>query len=158
MVFRKHSLQGGNVFTIRIGPSGVSRQGTFEKQIQLTGLEPGRFSIVSAVVSGTMPLAHSDAKPRLGKRQSTRRRIHRSRSATATASKRPKCGELAITSSTAQRAGKWINTNSNLPRKGSRTGMITPTPNAFFWVGAIRLVYSLHLQCFVNSITHVLAE
>jgi len=36
--------------------------------------------------------------------------------------------------------------------------MITPTPNAFFWVGAIRLVYSLHLQCFVNSITHILAE
>ncbi len=26
---------------------------------------------------------------------------------------------------------------------------------AFFWVGAIRLVYSLHLQCFVNSITHM---
>jgi fatty-acid desaturase len=25
----------------------------------------------------------------------------------------------------------------------------------FFWVGAIRLVYSLHLQCFVNSITHM---
>ena len=26
---------------------------------------------------------------------------------------------------------------------------------AFFWLGAIRLVYSLHLQCFVNSITHM---
>jgi len=26
---------------------------------------------------------------------------------------------------------------------------------AFFWIGAIRLVYSLHLQCFVNSITHM---
>ncbi len=25
---------------------------------------------------------------------------------------------------------------------------------AFFWIGAIRLVYSLHMQCFVNSITH----
>jgi len=24
----------------------------------------------------------------------------------------------------------------------------------FFWMGAIRLVYSLHMQCFVNSITH----
>ncbi len=29
----------------------------------------------------------------------------------------------------------------------------------FFWLGAIRLVYSLHMQCFVNSITHLgLAE
>ena len=26
---------------------------------------------------------------------------------------------------------------------------------AFFWVGAIRLVYSLHLQCLVNSLTHL---
>lgn len=25
----------------------------------------------------------------------------------------------------------------------------------FFWLGAIRLVYSLHMQCFVNSITHL---
>lgn len=25
----------------------------------------------------------------------------------------------------------------------------------FFWVGAIRLVYSLHMQCFVNSLTHL---
>jgi len=25
----------------------------------------------------------------------------------------------------------------------------------FFWVGAIRLVYSLHLQCLVNSLTHL---
>lgn len=25
----------------------------------------------------------------------------------------------------------------------------------FFWVGAIRLVYSLHLQCFVNSLLHL---
>jgi fatty-acid desaturase len=25
----------------------------------------------------------------------------------------------------------------------------------FFWLGAIRLVYSLHMQCFVNSITHM---
>ena len=25
----------------------------------------------------------------------------------------------------------------------------------FFWFGAIRLVYSLHMQCFVNSITHL---
>jgi len=24
----------------------------------------------------------------------------------------------------------------------------------FFWAGAIRLVYSLHMQCFVNSLTH----
>lgn len=24
----------------------------------------------------------------------------------------------------------------------------------FFWVGAIRLVYSLHMQCFVNSLLH----
>ena len=26
---------------------------------------------------------------------------------------------------------------------------------AFFWLGAIRLVYSLHAQCFVNSIAHM---
>ena len=26
---------------------------------------------------------------------------------------------------------------------------------AFFWMGAIRLVYSLHMQCFVNSLTHL---
>jgi len=26
---------------------------------------------------------------------------------------------------------------------------------AFFWMGPIRLVYSLHMQCFVNSITHI---
>lgn len=26
---------------------------------------------------------------------------------------------------------------------------------AFFWVGAMRLVYSLHMQCFVNSVTHL---
>lgn len=25
----------------------------------------------------------------------------------------------------------------------------------FFWVGAIRLVYCLHMQCFVNSLTHL---
>ena len=25
----------------------------------------------------------------------------------------------------------------------------------FFWIGAIRLVYSLHMQCFVNSVTHM---
>ncbi len=25
----------------------------------------------------------------------------------------------------------------------------------FFWAGAIRLVYSLHMQCFVNSLTHL---
>jgi stearoyl-CoA desaturase (delta-9 desaturase) len=25
----------------------------------------------------------------------------------------------------------------------------------FFWLGAIRLVYSLHMQCFVNSVTHL---
>jgi stearoyl-CoA desaturase (delta-9 desaturase) len=25
----------------------------------------------------------------------------------------------------------------------------------FFWIGAIRLVYSLHMQCFVNSIAHL---
>jgi fatty-acid desaturase len=25
----------------------------------------------------------------------------------------------------------------------------------FFWMGAIRLVYSLHMQCFVNSLTHL---
>jgi stearoyl-CoA desaturase (delta-9 desaturase) len=25
----------------------------------------------------------------------------------------------------------------------------------FFWIGAIRLVYSLHLQCLVNSLTHL---
>ncbi len=25
----------------------------------------------------------------------------------------------------------------------------------FFWVGAIRLVYSLHMQCLVNSLTHL---
>lgn len=25
----------------------------------------------------------------------------------------------------------------------------------FFWIGAIRLVYSLHMQCFVNSIMHL---
>lgn len=26
---------------------------------------------------------------------------------------------------------------------------------AFFWMGAIRLVYSLHMQCFVNSVLHM---
>ena len=26
---------------------------------------------------------------------------------------------------------------------------------AFFWLGSIRLVYSLHLQCFVNSVMHM---
>ncbi len=26
---------------------------------------------------------------------------------------------------------------------------------AFFWMGAIRLVYCLHMQCFVNSLTHL---
>jgi fatty-acid desaturase len=26
---------------------------------------------------------------------------------------------------------------------------------SFFWLGAIRLVYSLHMQCFVNSVTHM---
>jgi stearoyl-CoA desaturase (delta-9 desaturase) len=26
---------------------------------------------------------------------------------------------------------------------------------AFFWLGAFRLVYSLHMQCFVNSLTHL---
>ena len=25
----------------------------------------------------------------------------------------------------------------------------------FFWIGAVRLVYSLHMQCFVNSLTHL---
>jgi len=25
----------------------------------------------------------------------------------------------------------------------------------FFWIGAIRLTYSLHMQCFVNSLTHL---
>ena len=25
---------------------------------------------------------------------------------------------------------------------------------AFFWLGAIRLVFSLHAQCFVNSVCH----
>lgn len=25
----------------------------------------------------------------------------------------------------------------------------------FFWMGAIRMVYSLHMQCFVNSLTHL---
>jgi stearoyl-CoA desaturase (delta-9 desaturase) len=25
----------------------------------------------------------------------------------------------------------------------------------FFWIGAIRMVYSLHMQCFVNSLTHL---
>jgi fatty-acid desaturase len=28
------------------------------------------------------------------------------------------------------------------------------SPAAFFWLGAIRLVFSLHAQCFVNSICH----
>lgn len=28
----------------------------------------------------------------------------------------------------------------------------------FFWIGAIRLVYSLHLQCLVNSLTHLGAD
>lgn len=27
--------------------------------------------------------------------------------------------------------------------------------HGFFWVGAIPLVYSLHMQCFVNSLTHL---
>jgi stearoyl-CoA desaturase (delta-9 desaturase) len=27
-------------------------------------------------------------------------------------------------------------------------------PAAFFWLGAIRLVFSLHAQCFVNSVCH----
>jgi fatty-acid desaturase len=27
-------------------------------------------------------------------------------------------------------------------------------PAAFFWIGAIRLVFSLHAQCFVNSVCH----
>lgn len=26
---------------------------------------------------------------------------------------------------------------------------------AFFWIGGVRLVYSLHMQCFVNSLTHL---
>ncbi|PYX91653.1 MAG: hypothetical protein DMG67_09385 [Acidobacteria bacterium] len=25
----------------------------------------------------------------------------------------------------------------------------------FFWIGAVRLIYSLHMQCFVNSLTHL---
>lgn len=28
-------------------------------------------------------------------------------------------------------------------------------PAGFFWIGAIRLIYSLHMQCFVNSLTHL---
>jgi len=27
--------------------------------------------------------------------------------------------------------------------------------SAFFWMGAVRLVYCLHMQCFVNSLTHL---
>src|SRR6266571_273543 len=27
--------------------------------------------------------------------------------------------------------------------------------SGFFWLGAIRLVYTLHMQCFVNSLTHL---
>src|SRR5690349_7562271 len=26
---------------------------------------------------------------------------------------------------------------------------------AFFWIGAIRLIYTLHMQCLVNSLTHL---
>jgi stearoyl-CoA desaturase (delta-9 desaturase) len=28
-------------------------------------------------------------------------------------------------------------------------------PEGFFWIGPIRLVYSLHMQCLVNSLTHL---
>ena len=28
-------------------------------------------------------------------------------------------------------------------------------PAAFFWLGAIRLVFALHGQCFVNSVSHL---
>ena len=34
------------------------------------------------------------------------------------------------------------------------SGLILGWPG-FFWAGAIRLVYSLHMQCFVNSLTHL---
>ena len=34
-------------------------------------------------------------------------------------------------------------------------GALLISPAAFFWLGAIRLVYSLHAQCFVNSVSHM---
>ena len=34
-------------------------------------------------------------------------------------------------------------------------GGLAFSPAAFFWLGAIRLVFSLHAQCFVNSISHL---
>ena len=34
------------------------------------------------------------------------------------------------------------------------SGLLLGWPG-FFWAGAIRLVYSLHMQCFVNSLTHL---
>jgi len=34
-------------------------------------------------------------------------------------------------------------------------GGLTLGWQGFFWVGAIRLVYSLHMQCLVNSLTHL---
>ena len=34
-------------------------------------------------------------------------------------------------------------------------GGLAVSPAAFFWCGAIRLVFSLHAQCFVNSVSHL---
>jgi fatty-acid desaturase len=34
-------------------------------------------------------------------------------------------------------------------------GGLLVSPAAFFWLGAIRLVFALHGQCFVNSISHL---
>lgn len=61
---------------------------------------------------------------------------------------------------------RW-NPDMNKPRYNVWTGLQIPTIVAsifggallgwagFFWVGAIRLVYSLHGQCLVNSLTHL---
>ena len=56
------------------------------------------------------------------------------------------CSELTAgcTSSGGAEAGDL------LPRLRPRLGW-----QGFFWIGAIRLVYSLHMQCLVNSLTHL---
>jgi stearoyl-CoA desaturase (delta-9 desaturase) len=38
---------------------------------------------------------------------------------------------------------------------GSFFGGLAFGPAAFFWLGAIRLVFALHAQCFVNSVSHL---
>ena len=51
----------------------------------------------------------------------------------------------------------WENAETPMILLSLCCGLVLGWPG-FFWMGAIRLVYSLHMQCLVNSLTHLGGE